>query len=197
MQNPEEDKLKRLLQDTFSDYEPEPSEQTWEYIDASIHPHQPFAAKFAKRLAVAAIALLLLISAGVIFMLEQNSQKSDFQVSLLEKNKDYTQHKKSRLAITKEASILKKESQNSHSIPSKNNPVFESSSYSHHQKRFQQNNSFRHNLQELKEIRILILVYLHHLQQVQKHLTILPSKIIFQRLLKRLNWESRLIKSSL
>jgi hypothetical protein len=58
MQNPEEDKLKRLLQDTFSDYEPEPSEQTWEYIDASIHPHQPFSAKFAKRLAVAAIALL-------------------------------------------------------------------------------------------------------------------------------------------
>jgi hypothetical protein len=79
MQNPEEDKLKRLLQDTFSDYEPEPSEQTWEYIDASIHPHQPFAAKFAKRLAVAAIALLLLISAGVIFMLEQNSQKVTFK----------------------------------------------------------------------------------------------------------------------
>ncbi|MDI9872922.1 hypothetical protein [Flectobacillus rivi] len=136
MQNPEEDKLKRLLQDTFSDYEPEPSEQTWEYIDASIHPHQPFAAKFAKRLAVAAIALLLLISAGVIFMLKQNSQKSDFQVSLLEKNKDYTQHKKSRLTITKEASLLKKESQNSHSIPSKNNPVPESSFYLHHQKTF-------------------------------------------------------------
>lgn len=136
MQNPEEDKLKRLLQDTFSDYEPEPSEQTWEYIDASIHPHQPFAAKFAKRLAVAAIALLLLISTGVIFMLKRNSQKSDFQVSLLEKNKDYTEHKKSSLATTREVAIFKKESQNSHPIPSINNPVFESSSYSHHQKTF-------------------------------------------------------------
>jgi hypothetical protein len=101
MQNPEEDKLKRLLQDTFSDYEPEPSEQTWEYIDASIHPHQPFSAKLFKRLAVAAIALLLLLSTGVIFMLEQKS-KIDHQVTLLEKNKDHTQHKKSQLAVTKE-----------------------------------------------------------------------------------------------
>jgi hypothetical protein len=89
MQNPEEDKLKRLLQDTFSDYEPEPSEQTWEYIDASIHPHQPFSAKLFKRLAIAAIALLLLLSTGVIFMLEQKSTNFAHQLTLLEKNKDH------------------------------------------------------------------------------------------------------------
>jgi hypothetical protein len=49
--------------------------------------------------------------------------KIDHQFSLLEKNKDHTQHKKSQLAVTKEKSIFKK-SQNSHSIPSKNNPKY-------------------------------------------------------------------------
>ena len=119
MQNPEEDKLKRLLQDTFSDYEPEPSEQTWEYIDASIHPHQPFSAKLFKRLAVAAIALLLLLSTGVIFMLEQKSTNFKHQLTPLEKNKDLIQEIKSHLAVEKENDTNKKEGQNSFELTEK------------------------------------------------------------------------------
>ncbi|MGX7687801.1 hypothetical protein ACWA1C_11600 [Flectobacillus roseus] len=120
MQNPEEDKLKRLLQDTFSDYEPEPSEQTWEYIDASIHPHQPFSANLFKRLAIAAIALLLLLSTGVIFMLEQKSTNFAHQLTLLEKNKEHIQEIKSHLAVEKENDTNKKEGQNNLESTEKN-----------------------------------------------------------------------------
>ena len=41
MKNLEEDILKRFLQDTFSDYEPEPSDLTWEHIRKEVQPQQP------------------------------------------------------------------------------------------------------------------------------------------------------------
>ena len=41
MENHKEDILKKFLQDTFSDYEPEPNEQSWENIFSAIQPIQP------------------------------------------------------------------------------------------------------------------------------------------------------------
>ncbi len=41
MENHKEDILKKLLQDTFSDYEPEPNEASWENIFSAIQPNQP------------------------------------------------------------------------------------------------------------------------------------------------------------
>jgi hypothetical protein len=41
MENHKEDILKKFLQDTFSDYEPEPSEASWENIFSAIQPNQP------------------------------------------------------------------------------------------------------------------------------------------------------------
>ncbi|PWK28371.1 hypothetical protein LV89_01155 [Arcicella aurantiaca] len=67
MQNPEEDILKRLLQDTFSDYEPEPSEQTWENIRFAIQPDEPRFGGNLKRFIFPVVALLLLLSSVVIW----------------------------------------------------------------------------------------------------------------------------------
>jgi hypothetical protein len=67
MQNPEEDILKRLLQDTFSDYEPEPSEQTWENIRFAIQPDEPRFGGGLKRFIFPVVALLLLLSSVVIW----------------------------------------------------------------------------------------------------------------------------------
>ena len=41
MENHQEDILKKFLQDTFSDYEPEPSDASWEKIFSAIQPNQP------------------------------------------------------------------------------------------------------------------------------------------------------------
>ncbi len=41
MENHKEDILKKFLQDTFSDYEPEPSDTSWETIFSAIQPNQP------------------------------------------------------------------------------------------------------------------------------------------------------------
>jgi hypothetical protein len=41
MENHQEDILKKFLQDTFSDYEPEPTEQSWENIFSAIQPNKP------------------------------------------------------------------------------------------------------------------------------------------------------------
>ncbi|MDZ7899382.1 MAG: hypothetical protein U5N85_15325 [Arcicella sp.] len=41
MENNKEDILKKILQDTFSDYEPEPSDASWENIFSAIQPNQP------------------------------------------------------------------------------------------------------------------------------------------------------------
>jgi hypothetical protein len=41
MENNKEDILKKFLQDTFSDYEPEPNDASWENIFAAIQPNQP------------------------------------------------------------------------------------------------------------------------------------------------------------
>jgi hypothetical protein len=62
MKNLEEDILKRFLQDTFSDYEPEPIEQTWENIRKEIQPHQPNVGAGMRRWVVPVVALLLLVS---------------------------------------------------------------------------------------------------------------------------------------
>ena len=41
MENHQEDILKKFLQDTFSDYEPEPTDASWENIFSAIQPNQP------------------------------------------------------------------------------------------------------------------------------------------------------------
>ena len=41
MENHKDDILKKFLQDTFSDYEPEPSDASWETIFSAIQPNQP------------------------------------------------------------------------------------------------------------------------------------------------------------
>lgn len=41
MENHQEDILKKFLQDTFSDYEPEPSDSSWSTIFSTIQPNQP------------------------------------------------------------------------------------------------------------------------------------------------------------
>ena len=41
MENHKEDILKKFLQDTFSDYEPEPTDASWENIFSAIQPNQP------------------------------------------------------------------------------------------------------------------------------------------------------------
>ena len=73
MQNPEEDILKRFLQDTFSDYEPEPSEQTWENIRTAIQPNEPRIGGGIKRFIIPVVALLLLLS-GVIVWNEKSEE---------------------------------------------------------------------------------------------------------------------------
>ncbi|MEA5460188.1 hypothetical protein VB796_14115 [Arcicella sp. LKC2W] len=74
MQNPEEDILKRFLQDTFSDYEPEPSEQTWENIYTAIQPDKPRWDGGMKRFLIPVVALLLLLS-GVIIWEKKSTEK--------------------------------------------------------------------------------------------------------------------------
>ncbi len=63
MKNLEEDTLKRFLQDTFSDYESEPSDLTWEHIRKEIQPQQPSVGAGLRQWIVPVVALLLLIVA--------------------------------------------------------------------------------------------------------------------------------------
>lgn len=74
MQNPEEDILKRFLQDTFSDYEPEPSEQTWENIRTAIQPNEPRIGGGIKRFIIPVVALLLLL--GSVIVWNEKSEES-------------------------------------------------------------------------------------------------------------------------
>lgn len=61
MKNLEEDILKRFLQDTFSDYEPEPSDLAWENIRKEIQLQQPNVGGVLRQWIVPVVALLLLI----------------------------------------------------------------------------------------------------------------------------------------
>lgn len=61
MENHQEDILKKMLQDTFSDYEPEPSETSWSTIFSAIQPNQlTFWGKFKPY-----IASILVILTGI------------------------------------------------------------------------------------------------------------------------------------
>jgi hypothetical protein len=73
MQNPEEDILKRFLQDTFSDYEPEPDEQTWELIRTAIQPHKPSVGSKIKQWILPSLALLFFVG-GLIYVLNQEKE---------------------------------------------------------------------------------------------------------------------------
>jgi hypothetical protein len=61
MKNVEEDILKRFLQDSFSDYEPEPIDQTWENIRKEIQPQHPKVWAGLRQWFVPVVALLLII----------------------------------------------------------------------------------------------------------------------------------------
>ena len=60
MENPEKDILKNLLQDTFSDWEPEPSEQTWHTIQQAIQPPKAGIGGLIRRWFLPIVGLLLL-----------------------------------------------------------------------------------------------------------------------------------------
>jgi hypothetical protein len=84
MQNPEEDILKRFLQDAFSDYEPMPTEQSWEQIHKAIHPQKPSMGSRVKQWIVPVVGLLLLIG-GVVWNTNQASsgELEDKSIALL------------------------------------------------------------------------------------------------------------------
>jgi hypothetical protein len=83
MQNPEEDILKRFLQDTFSDYEPMPTEQSWEHIHKAIQAQKPSAGSRVKQWIIPVVALLLLIG-GVVWNTNQASDElEDKSIALL------------------------------------------------------------------------------------------------------------------
>jgi hypothetical protein len=86
MQNPEEDILQRFLQDTFSDYEPMPTEQSWEQIHKAIHPQKPSVGSSVKQWIVPVVGLLLLIG-GVVWNTNQASsgELEDNSIALLTK----------------------------------------------------------------------------------------------------------------
>ncbi len=83
MQNPEEDILKRFLQDTFSDYEPMPTEQSWEQIHKAIHPQKPSLGSRLKQWIVPVVALLLLIGGGVWDATQSSDELKDNSIALL------------------------------------------------------------------------------------------------------------------
>ena len=98
MKNPEEDILKRFLQDTFSDYEPEPSDLTWENIRKEIQPQQPNVGAGFRHWIVPVVALLLLIG-GIIFNNQYTENKSELAMNFKEENgstKNYKQGNGSR-----------------------------------------------------------------------------------------------------
>ena len=98
MKNSEEDILKRFLQDTFSDYEPEPSDLTWENIRKEIQPQQPNVGMRLRQWIVPVVALLLLIS-GVVLNSGNTENKAELAMNLVKENGstvDYMQGNRSR-----------------------------------------------------------------------------------------------------
>ena len=85
MKNSEEDILKRFLQDTFSDYEPEPNGQTWENIRKEIQPQQPHVGTGFKQWILPAVALLLLIG-GIVWSGNDEENNSELVTNSTQKN---------------------------------------------------------------------------------------------------------------
>jgi hypothetical protein len=85
MKNKEEDILKRFLQDTFSDYEPEPSDSTWENIRKEIQPHQPNVGAIIRQWIIPVVALLLLIG-GVMLNVEDKKNNAELAINSTKEN---------------------------------------------------------------------------------------------------------------
>ncbi len=85
MKKLEEDILKRLLQDTFSDYEPMPNEQTWENIQREIQPHHPKNGASFKQWTVPIVALLLLIS-GILWNIKEHTNNPELAINSTKEN---------------------------------------------------------------------------------------------------------------
>ena len=86
MKNSEEDILKRFLQDTFSDYEPEPTEQAWEHIFAAIQPAKPSAWSSVKPLITS--VLLVLTSLWLWYSSSQIAEANSTELALREETKN-------------------------------------------------------------------------------------------------------------
>ena len=80
MTNSEEDILARFLQDTFSDYEPEPSDITWEHIRKEIQPQQPGVGAGLRQWIIPVVALFLLIG-GIAFNWENTENNSELAMN--------------------------------------------------------------------------------------------------------------------
>ena len=91
MENPEKDILKNLLQETFSDWDPEPSDQTWHSIQQAIQPAQVSIGAWMKRWFLPSAGLFLLIGSLLVWHTEANHSqlfaKSSNNLSLIESNK--------------------------------------------------------------------------------------------------------------
>lgn len=81
MENPEKDILKNLLQDTFSDWEPEPSEQTWHTIQQAIQPPKAGIGGLVRRWFLPVVALLLL--GGSLFIQHISPVNSNEEMALI------------------------------------------------------------------------------------------------------------------
>ena len=79
MKNLEEDILKQFLQDTFSDYEPEPSDLTWEHIRKEVQPQQPNVGAGLRQWIVPVVVLLLLI-AGITWNKNNLENKTELAI---------------------------------------------------------------------------------------------------------------------
>jgi hypothetical protein len=101
MQNQQEDILKRFLQDTFSDYEPEPEPQTWEHIRTAIQPQNPKTGGGLKRWALPVVSLLFFVG-GLIYVLNQNEEKPlEIAMKMESPDVDIVQREKGKELIDK------------------------------------------------------------------------------------------------
>jgi hypothetical protein len=85
MKNKEEDILKRFLQDTFSDYEPEPIDQTWENIRGEIQPQQPKFGAGLRQWIIPVVALLLLVG-GIVWSEKDVENNSELAINPTKEN---------------------------------------------------------------------------------------------------------------
>jgi hypothetical protein len=85
MKNVEEDILKRFLQDTFSDYEPEPIDQTWENIRKEIQPQQPKFGAGLRQWIIPVVALLLLVG-GIVWSEKDVENNSELAINPTKEN---------------------------------------------------------------------------------------------------------------
>ena len=85
MKNSEEDILKRFLQDTFSDYEPEPSDLTWESIRKEIQPQQPNVGAGLRQWVMPVVALLLLIG-GIVWNKKEPQNQTELAINSTKEN---------------------------------------------------------------------------------------------------------------